>query len=164
MGFHQRGEPQTVTNGEVLFELCIVQNGADEQHCRSAQKLCFVDHVFIHGKILAQAGCRDNRSDFLQIGVTAKEPLWLCEHRNGICPSGFVLFGNLQIRKLRCNEPLGGRCFFALADEGKARLCQRFFKAEAALRQRQRLPLYLGQRQGLLCRFHPLPGVFGQLV
>ena len=48
--------------------------------------------------------------------------------------------------------------------EGKARLCQRFFKPEAAHRQGQRLPFHFGGRQLLLCRFHPLPGVCGQLV
>ena len=164
MGFHQSGESQVLADGKILFELCIVQNRADEQHRRSAQKLCFVDHVRIHGKILAQAGCGDSRSDLLQIGVTAQKPLWLGQHRDGICPGGFVFSGDLQVRELRCDEPLGGRCFFTLTDKGKPRLCKGFFKPEVPFGQGQRLPLYFGQRQGLLCRFHPLPGVFGQLV
>lgn len=53
---------------------------------------------------------------------------------------------------------------FTLTDEGKPRLCKGFFKPEVPFGQGQRLPLYFGQRQALLCRFHPLPGVFGQLV
>ena len=65
VGFHQSGKPQVLTDGKIFPQLCIVQNGTDEQYRRCTEKLCFVDHIVVHRKILTQAGRGDGGGDLL---------------------------------------------------------------------------------------------------
>ena len=60
-------------------------------------------------------------------------------------------------------SPLEGDAFLHSQMKARPGFASAFSK-QAAHRQGQRLPFHLGGRQLLLCRFHPLPGGFGQLV
>ena len=44
--------------------------GTDQQHCRCAQHFCFVDHIFIHRKILAKTRDTDGVCNLFQIFIT----------------------------------------------------------------------------------------------
>ena len=65
---------------QVFFDLPLGQNGADQQDCRRPQHLRLIDHVFVYGKVLPQAGDGGRPGDLLQMPAAAQKPFGLSEH------------------------------------------------------------------------------------
>lgn len=87
-----------------------------------------VDHVLIHREVLPKDRNIHCFCDLTEISITSHEIKWLCEAGDRRCTCCFVFFRNFQIRKFRCDQPLGGGSFFYFTDVGHTRLFQRFQK------------------------------------
>ena len=130
MSLHQCRETQFIADLPVFAQLLLRKQGTDQQHRIRTECLRFPDHILIHGKILTNAGDTDLRRDIPQICIAPEEPFRLREYGNA-GSSGFLIgSGNLQIRKVRCDQAFGWGSFFAFADEADIRTAKRLFEGE----------------------------------
>ena len=113
---------------QILRKLRIIQDRAYQKDCRGTQQFCLIDHIGIHGKILAQAGNTDSRRDFLQKAVLPAKPFWLSENGNGRSARRLIGTCNVQIWEIRRDQPPGRRRLFTFTDKMDPFPGQRFFK------------------------------------
>ena len=115
---------------QIFRKLRIIQDRTYQKDCRSTQQLCLIDHVGIHGKILAQTWNTDSRRDFLQKAVLPTKPFWLSENGNGRSARRLIGTCYVQIREIRSDYSLGGRSLLTFTDKMDSLSGQRLFKWE----------------------------------
>ena len=165
MGFHQRRHSQGIGNLNSLPDFSPVQKRADQQNCRSPQNLCLVDHIRVHGKIFAQHRNGTLTGNLFQVSVAALKIFRLRQTGNGVRSCLLIFRSNLQIRKLRCNDPFGRGRLLHFADKGKIRLSQCRFKRKSSLPSHAfRLSSEQFRRFPDFFLFHPAPGRFRQFL
>ena len=133
MGFHQCRQAKFSGNPRVFRQLHGRENRADQEHCIRFDIFCLVDHVFVYREIFSQQRDLYRLPDLRQIFIL---PLKICrfrQYRDCIRSCCFVFLCDLHIRKFRCDQSLGGRRLFHLADKAHPLLCQCLFKRKSRI-------------------------------
>ena len=164
MGFHQCGEAELTAERQIIRKLFFIQNRGDQQHRRRAQRFRLVDHVGIHGKILAQAGPFYGRGDFPQLFFRAEKTGRFGENGDRVGPRRLIRLCNRQIRILLGDDAFGGGRLFAFADERELRTGQRFAKGGVPFWHRFRRLSQAFERQVSFCLLHAQARSGGKLI
>ncbi|MPM89662.1 hypothetical protein SDC9_136774 [bioreactor metagenome] len=102
----QGREAELVSQLPVREQPRVVEDGDYQQHRRSAERPRGVDHVLVHGKILAQDRDRERRGYLAQATVLPFEPIGLGEAGDRRRARSLVIAGYIQVRKIPRDEPL----------------------------------------------------------
>ena len=106
MRFDERREPEFLRDAEVLFEFRSSEQGANEEHRRSAEFPRLVDEIGVHREILPDTGKRDRCRNLAEIAVIPEKPLRLGQHRDTGSPGRLIGLCDFEVGKVLGNHAL----------------------------------------------------------